>query len=300
MKKKVRTMHFNTEKIMLALLAILQMQTVIIIAAPSFSTTNQVSRSNNVSNFTSSQVSKEIEISSTTSDLNGIRKKRNTVAYSILKPSQTAISGLIEPAIVFVSINLNKMWYGAYNFFGGKINSFSSVNQTEKKDNIVHDKIIPQYRKPTFALRKKILLRKTRDLVRQKRVIPAFVAPAARIVGWTVGMAVAGAAASVAGAVATDQLAERREKEQLKRLKIDCTKNNAGCFESLCWANCGPRLHSSDWCFTAKTIHKDKNKTEIAKCVYASDCDPCWSCGTTCYMDTIIENGIVSSGQIKP
>lgn len=74
--------------------------------------------------------------------------------------------------------------------------------------------------------------------------------------------------------------------ESLQReLFIECSSNNFGCFYGMCWSNCGPRLNESDWCFTTKTLSKTRNETEMAECMYDKDCDPCWSCATSCYMN---------------
>lgn len=122
-------------------------------------------------------------------------------------------------------------------------------------------------------------------LSRQKRLAPGVII-AAKMLGWSVGMTVAGVGFAVAGAYAADYLVQQRENEPLKRARIDCHSNNAGCFENICFTNCGPRLMSSDWCYTATSIQKGSNNTVFAACTKDSDCDPCWPCASTCQTDS--------------
>lgn len=87
-------------------------------------------------------------------------------------------------------------------------------------------------------------------------------------------------ATSVAGSVATHYLNEK-ENVKLTRKLINCKEANFGCMSGLCWANCGPRLFSADWCFTTKNV------TELSAvfCAQNAECDPCLQCGSTCHME---------------
>lgn len=42
----------------------------------------------------------------------------------------------------------------------------------------------------------------------------------------------------------------RAENTVFRRPQIDCASNNRGCFNGYCWVNCGPRVHSDDWCYS--------------------------------------------------
>lgn len=82
---------------------------------------------------------------------------------------------------------------------------------------------------------------------------------------------------------------------------MNCLKNNFGCFDGgVCWANCGPRVRTSDYCFTtnitSETIKVLKDYieptenpiavglTEKKACVLQEDCDPCAPCISPCFM----------------
>lgn len=68
-----------------------------------------------------------------------------------------------------------------------------------------------------------------------------------------------------------------QQQEPQNRATIDCKSNEYGCFQKMCWTNCGPRLDKGDWCYATK------NKTrQITSCSTATDCDPCWSCAGDC------------------
>lgn len=126
---------------------------------------------------------------------------------------------------------------------------------------------------------------------RRVRTIPVFPVIAAltpsliKIGAWTVGMTVSGVAIAAADAAIKDAYSTKNE-QKLARKAIECTLNNVGCIENLCWTNCGPRLYTADWCFTTKTGKIDENyNSEIAKCKKDSDCDPCWPCGSVCTLE---------------
>lgn len=112
--------------------------------------------------------------------------------------------------------------------------------------------------------------------------------PVAKMAGVAGTIVIAGTATSFIDA-AVKEAANRRQLEELRRLSIDCTQNNYGCLQNYCWANCGPRLASGDWCVTAK---KNKNNTlEVATCKTKEDCNKCWPCASTCTMEGGINNG---------
>lgn len=55
--------------------------------------------------------------------------------------------------------------------------------QPKKRVYIEYNKLIPQHQKAAFALRNEV--RKTRDLSRQKRVVPVYLPAAVKNAGWT-------------------------------------------------------------------------------------------------------------------
>lgn len=73
--------------------------------------------------------------------------------------------------------------------------------------------------------------------------------------------------------------AETEEMRQ-ERAKIDCTSNEYGCLNGMCWTNCGPRLDKGDWCYTTKNITAVPRKS--TNCFINTDCNPCWSCAGVC------------------
>lgn len=42
------------------------------------------------------------------------------------------------------------------------------------------------------------------------------------------------------------------EGRVVHRAKIACETSDYGCYNGYCWANCGPRVASGDWCYTTK------------------------------------------------
>lgn len=97
----------------------------------------------------------------------------------------------------------------------------------------------------------------------------------------------------------TKQIDEWRGPVYVERAQLYCKSNNYGCAEKLCWASCGPRMRSSDWCFTGpssnfsgkilftKMVNND-TKTETSfsfvLCEKDADCDPCWGCAGSCML----------------
>lgn len=123
--------------------------------------------------------------------------------------------------------------------------------------------------------------------------------------GWTIFGLISLGTAAVAGAIHlgityyNDHLARRREIDfrnmtspDLKRSKIDCMHNNFGCANNICWTNCGPRLHSDDYCFTTAPndtstrnhqVQLNENRTMLlAICINDNDCNSCWPCANSC------------------
>ena len=205
------------------------------------------------------------------------RGKRNAIA---LIPARIALS---KPALGFLCYT----WFK--NIVSLAIESLKeSFKEEEMKKNTTTGENVKEERTlitAQYADPKDAVERKTRALKRSKRVAPLVVA-GGKIVGWTIGMALAGTVAAVGGAYASEKFAEKRLTE-VKRAQIDCTSNNAGCIENRCYTNCGPRMLSSDWCF------------KLVECNISSDCDPCWPCASTCFFGdinrTMVQNADVEN-----
>lgn len=129
-------------------------------------------------------------------------------------------------------------------------------------------------------------------LNRSRRLLPIFVT-----VGKMVGMAgtiiLAGTATSFIDSAIKEKYALEQE-ERLIRKSIDCRYNNYGCLNNFCWANCGPRLTSADWCVTTNGKIEANNTVQVARCMKDADCNNCWPCATSCKMEGV--NDIISSG----
>lgn len=76
---------------------------------------------------------------------------------------------------------------------------------------------------------------------------------------------------------------ERQNSERLNRRTLDCSTNNKGCVQNICWTNCGPRITSSNWCFTTTKEPVANLTIEYAKCIFDDDCNSCLPCGSACF-----------------
>lgn len=138
---------------------------------------------------------------------------------------------------------------------------------------------------------------------------------------WSTASTVGGIATGVAGAVVNAHYEDEQISRTLRRRKIECLHNNRGCVKiqgvrwGICWTNCGPRVYSSDWCFTESKYKMNATTTtttttetpanitttgtptptptpkpeveslpepNYAKCFKDSDCDPCAECAIPC------------------
>lgn len=104
------------------------------------------------------------------------------------------------------------------------------------------------------------------------------------MLGWGAVM-VGGAAVSSVIDIEIRDKAERRRWEDFNRRTINCKQSNYGCIENHCWANCGPRLQSLDWCLTTNETKIDSKNVSISGCMFDHDCDPCWKCASTCNLE---------------
>lgn len=108
---------------------------------------------------------------------------------------------------------------------------------------------------------------------------------------------------------------DAHELENAERRPLDCNKNHFGCLNGNCWTNCGPRLTSSDYCFTAKGTVEATTKYNIeyidskiysensgvlyvsetnsslynfipyAKCITNNQCNKCYECASACFSE---------------
>lgn len=118
---------------------------------------------------------------------------------------------------------------------------------------------------------------------RAKRAIhlAAMVPTAGKIIGWGVGMTAVGLATSYA-----DTKMKEAMLYKSSRITINCSRNNFGCIENVCWSNCGPRLTSADWCFTSNgNVNDTSPYKKVATCKEDADCDPCWQCVSSCIVE---------------
>lgn len=103
---------------------------------------------------------------------------------------------------------------------------------------------------------------------------------------WTVIILATGFTVNTVNEVVKDYYIEKREEKFMRRRKIDCKSNNAGCIDNRCWANCGPRSSSDDWCFTSSQNRTELdvkyNRIYMTSCDRDEECDPCWPCSLTC------------------
>lgn len=101
-----------------------------------------------------------------------------------------------------------------------------------------------------------------------------------KFVGWTVALTAAGTIGSNT-AVWLDHHLARQEYMSTQQNELSCNSFNYGCIHNVCWANCGNREDSADWCFTNANATMKNSK----HCKYDSDCDPCEDCVSECFME---------------
>lgn len=106
----------------------------------------------------------------------------------------------------------------------------------------------------------------------------------ANMLGWG-GVIVGSSAASSYLDTQIKERADRKRAEYFGKQAINCKLYNFGCIQNLCWANCGPRLRSSDWCLTTNSTNLSTDNISIHKCKLDTDCDPCWKCASTCNLE---------------
>lgn len=115
---------------------------------------------------------------------------------------------------------------------------------------------------------------------RSRRVAP-FLMAAGKVVGLAGSLVLAGVATSYIDSEIKQKYA-RDAEERLIRRTIDCSNNNFGCLEFICWSNCGPRLASADWCATTDGRVGPNKTVRVATCKTDADCNKCWPCATAC------------------
>lgn len=147
-----------------------------------------------------------------------------------------------------------------------------------------------------------LTIAQTKKLEREKRNLAAVGGFMAEVAGLAVALTIA----TVSGVALDNYMKEkyrasREEANMIKKIRrsMNCSENNYGCIESVCWSNCGPRLYSADWCVVKPpksevNIAPDGNDTVISiktvhsvdfRCVTKNDCNPCWACASTCMLE---------------
>lgn len=116
-----------------------------------------------------------------------------------------------------------------------------------------------------------------------------------RFLGWTVTLTTAGTVGSNT-AVWLDHYLGRSDYIFVQKQKKSCELFKYGCHNHLCWASCGARRTSADWCFT-KGLNTNTNYTTAfgivhngKNCDNDRDCDSCAECSTQCFRD---DEGVV-------
>lgn len=111
-----------------------------------------------------------------------------------------------------------------------------------------------------------------------------------KFAGWTGALSTAGVLGSTTAVWLDHQLA-REDYEFIKKAENDCRSSfRFGCFNHICWQNCGPRRQSGDWCYGRGEDGESNlvTNTEFGRIEHArncnddSDCNPCAPC--TSYM----------------
>lgn len=123
-----------------------------------------------------------------------------------------------------------------------------------------------------------------------ERIFKKFAKRTGKFIGWTVVLTTAGAVGSNT-AVWLDHYLARQDYIFMQEQELSCKSFNYGCYEHLCYANCGPRKDSADWCYTKSS---GANSTHITPfgivynaklCNYDRDCNPCTDCASECFRD---------------
>lgn len=219
-------------------------------------------------------------------------KERSIAVKAVTGVAKRTIFGEFFFANLVMAVrNMNRKFWNVYNT---TLNDLKAEFNPQITTSTIKNR-------PTEAASKKDIVNVNREddvkvLSRKGRGI-AFLPYLAKFSGWTMIM-VAGTAASTAVELGMRDL---HEKSTLERKSFDCKKNNYGCMQNVCWTNCGPRLGSFDWCITLNTTITidqmrldDENgvlRIEAAYCEKDSDCNPCWTCGGICRMESNDLNG---------
>lgn len=121
--------------------------------------------------------------------------------------------------------------------------------------------------------------------VRKRRAVPfaRIASTAGKYAGWAIAMAAAGIVTTSADHMIREYIIKTNAGKKVARKRIDCTTNNFGCVQNICWTNCGPRVDYTDWCFTTRNL--TENVYDLAKCETDLDCNPCMSCAGSCMFD---------------
>lgn len=115
-----------------------------------------------------------------------------------------------------------------------------------------------------------------------------------KFLGWAAVLTTAGAVGSNT-AVWLDHYLTRQDYIFLEEQELSCKSYNFGCHEHLCYANCGPRRASADWCYTRTLGANSTHMTPFGLvqnanlCNYDRDCSPCTECASECFRDDVDE-----------
>lgn len=231
------------------------------------------------------------------------RSKRSPMSSLILNTRRLSSSvGIATTAGIASTVSITAMdkIQFVYDAMKSKIQELAGI--TNKTSGRYPPKIVPSRGIPDFSYRLGRSMRNKRDVgineykgqniseqnlsnnrSRRFAYIPILI-QIAKMGGVAGTVIVAGTATSFIDSAIKEKYAKDAE-ERLIRRSIDCSQNNFGCIENLCWTNCGPRLSSADWCITTDGTKGINNTVQVAKCEKDGDCNKCWPCATSCKME---------------
>lgn len=208
------------------------------------------------------------------------------------------ISEYFIPTFALATSKLTHLWN---KLFPLKKTGNATVNVTSIDESKMSVRILTNISETAKSLRKKPRFvmdinefksdsdNVSETLSRKERALPAMVTAAIPYLGRFIFWTATTTAATAAGLAIDREFKkgdEKRQEERFARISLNCNLNNVGCLQNLCWTNCGPRIQSSDYCFTTRNKSATINGVMIvADCKVDSDCDRCWPCASSCLMD---------------
>lgn len=118
------------------------------------------------------------------------------------------------------------------------------------------------------------------------RVFKKIFKKSGKFVGWTATLTIAGTIGSNT-AVWLDHYLSKQDYMSIMQQEPTCRSFNYGCEKNICWANCGNRNDSADWCFTKANTNSNQTSLfeRLKVCNHDKDCNPCDECASECFID---------------